>query len=88
MTTLLEAAQKVLDSVKKPSGFYNPVPCHLVPFTCISELKQAIADEKTKQQPARTCKTCKFYAVSCHLYEPCLRCTHQTGISDHWEPKP
>ena len=54
----------------------------------VEDALQAIADEKAKQQPTRTCKTCKFYAVSCHLYEPCLRCTHQAGISDQWEPKP
>ena len=86
MTTLLEAAKNLIAALDLDRHEVGDWPDDS--RKAYNELKQAIADEKAKQQPTRTCKTCKFYAVSCHLYEPCLRCTHQAGISDQWEPKP
>lgn len=86
MTTLIQASEALVAALKLDRFDVEDWPDDS--REAYNELKQAIADEKAKQQPTRTCKTCKFYAVSCHLYEPCLCCTHRTGNSDHWEPKP
>ena len=80
MTTLIEAAQAIVDYAETSPGKYS------IAFDKkILILKQAIAQEQSKT--IRNCITCKY------SHEPansavCTDCKHAYTSADHWEPKP
>lgn len=75
MTTLLEAAQAVVNASKE----YTPTWIHWAIKNRINALEQAIAQEHSK--PIRSCGTCVYFEKG----KGCSTCDDKFC---NWEPKP
>lgn len=87
MSTLLEAAQGVVDSANR-LGTTNTM---MLPYYLIEALEQAIAQEQSMPMKLvsgtseRICSACKYIHKHADA-EPCNTCSEFTH--DNWEPKP